>query len=619
MLSELVFRCLLTLLTILRYTMRKSSHYTLSHCLAAIGLGLFDTLGLVDKVRCTLYPGEPGSNPQRSSSACTGSTNGIYCARLEMRLINTSSFKILEFNPPKIPRYAILSHTWTDDEFIFSDRNSRDRRDSNGFKKISGCCTLAAAEGWQYLWVDTCCIDKSSSAELTEAINSMYKWYEKSEVCYVYLEDFLLEAEQKYRGGRFPFSRWFSRGWTLQELLAPQNVVFYDREWTEIGSKTFLRAKISSICWISSDHLDRPKEASIATKMSWASRRHTSREEDMAYCLLGLFEINMPLLYGEGDNAFYRLQCEIIQSSADESIFAWKDHRYSDSGLLAKSPSAFVDSNDIVPIYMKPARPPYYMTNNGLAIEFVVRRLEKRRTLRHDYFHASLACARAWDKEKPVMLTLRTANGDTSARENCGLLEFDTEKTSSSRVPERLTFYISSTNRLQRPIAELPIGWLPIAVKLTWSAKADLVSIEDYSEPRRDLLYNESGLIISSHQVEVPKHFALKFTSFKGRVFFLSWFHFAPQVPVCFFDVGRNSHVVHARGDSTAFINVLMQSSVNRIPLASNGNLSSQHDSGRFLWIKTRLEYIKEPEDIEEHPRQVVEVDITNIDRSMFI
>ena len=536
-----------------------------------------------------------------------------------MRLIDTSSFEILEFNPPKIPRYAILSHTWTDDEFIFSDRNNPDRRDSNGFKKISGCCTLAAAEGWQFLWVDTCCIDKTSSAELTEAINSMYKWYEKSEVCYVYLEDFWLGTDLEYRGVRFRNSRWFSRGWTLQELLAPQNVVFYDREWIEIGSKTFLKAKISSICWISSDHLDRPKKASIATKMSWASRRHTSREEDMAYCLLGLFDINMPLVYGEGDNAFYRLQCEIIQSSADESIFAWKDHRYSHTGLLAKSPSAFVDSNDIVPIYMKPARPPYYMTNNGLAIEFAVRRLGKRHKLSHDYFHVSLACARAGDKETPVMLTLRTINGNTSARENCGLLEFDTQKTVLSHVPERLTFHISNANRLKLPISELSIRWLPIAVKLTWSAKADLVSIEDCSEPRRDLIYNESGLIISSHQVEKPSHFALKFTSFEGRVFFLSWFQIMPQVHVYFFDLGRNSHVIYARGDSIAFLNVLMQSSVSRVPLASNDNLSSQHDWGRFLWIKTRLEYIREPEDIEEHPRQVVEVDINDVDRSMFI
>lgn len=536
-----------------------------------------------------------------------------------MRLINTSSFELLEFNPPKIPRYAILSHTWTDDEFVFSDRSNPDRRDSKGFKKIAGCCALAAAEGWQFLWVDTCCIDKSSSAELTEAINSMYKWYERSEICYVYLEDFVLKAAREDHGESFRYSRWFSRGWTLQELLAPQNVVFYDRRWIEIGSKTFLKNKISSICWISPDHLNRPKNASIATIMSWASRRHTSREEDMAYSLLGLFDINMPLLYGEGDNAFYRLQCEIIQSSTDESIFAWKDHRLSRSGLLAKSPSAFTESNDIVPIYIKEiARPPYYMTNSGLAIELVVRRLEKRHRLDHDHFHASLACARAKDKDTPVMLALRTINGDTSARENCELLEFDTQKTFLSHRSERLTFHVSNANNLEWPISKPPVGWLPIAVKLTLSAQSDLVSVEDYSEPRRDLFYNEGGSIISSHEVEKPKHLALKFTSFEGYVFVLAWFETMSQVPVYFFDMGRDSHVVNAKGYNMAFFNILLQSSVKRVPLASTDNVSSQLDTGKFLWIKTRLEYIKKPEDIEEYPRQVVEVDITSVDRSMF-
>ena len=537
-----------------------------------------------------------------------------------MRLINTSSFELLEFNPPKIPRYAILSHTWTDDEFVFSDRNNPDRYDSKGFKKISGCCTLAAAEGWQFLWVDTCCIDKSSSAELTEAINSMYKWYEKSEICYVYLEDFSLKAAQEDRGESFRYSRWFSRGWTLQELLAPQNVVFYDREWMEIGSKIFLKAKISSICWISPDHLNRPKIASNATIMSWASRRHTSREEDMAYSLLGLFDINMPLLYGEGDKAFYRLQCEIIQSSRDESIFAWKDRSLSYSGLLARSPSAFEESNDIVPIYIKEiTRPPYYMTNNGLAIELVVRRLEKRRRTGHDHFHASLACARAKDKDKPVMLALRTINGHKSARENCELLEFDTQKTFLSHRSERLTFHVSNANSLYWSLPVPPVKWLPIAVNLTLSAQSELVSVEDYSEPRRDRFYNDGGLIIFSHEVEEPKHLALKFTSSEGHAFFLAWFEKLSQVSVYFFDMGGDSDGVCAKAYNMAFHNILSQNSVKRVPLASTDNVSSYLDERKFLWIKTRLEYIKKPGEIEEHPRQVVEVDITSVDRSMFI
>ena len=532
-----------------------------------------------------------------------------------MRLINTSSFELLEFNPPKIPRYAILSHTWSDDEFVFSDRDNPDRRDSKGFQKISGCCALAAAEGWQFVWVDTCCIDKSSSAELTEAINSMYKWYERSEVCYVYLEDFLLEAAREDRGESFRESRWFSRGWTLQELLAPQNVVFYDRKWIEIGSKTFLQAKISSICGISSDHLNQPKKASIATKMFWASRRHTSREEDMAYSLLGLFGINMPLLYGEGDNAFYRLQCEIIQSSADESIFAWKDDNYSRSGLLAKSPSAFAESNDIVPAkyYIKP---PYYMTNDGLAIELVVRRLKERQRGCDHYFHAYLACARAGNPGKPVMLILRKVELENSARttrESCDLLEIDTKKTFLNPGSERLTFFISSATSPKWPSCEL-IEKVPIAVKLTLSARSELVSVEDYSEPLRDFSYNEDGSVISLLQVDKSEKLALKFTIFGGHVFVLAWFGL-----LCFYDIGRNSHVVNPKeSNSMDFFDFLSQISVKRVFLASTDNASAQLDSKKYLWIKTRIEFIKKPEDIEEHPRQVIDVDITSVDRSMF-
>lgn len=164
-----------------------------------------------------------------------------------MRLIHTSTFELVEFSPPYIPYYAILSHTWGKDEFVFSDRNQPHRRDSAGFKKISGCCALAASEGWQYLWVDTCCIDKSSSAELTESINSMYKWYEKSKICYVYLADFSIKAGQNSSNCKLADSGWFTRGWTLQELLAPTIVVFYDKNWIEIGSKSFLQAQISHI------------------------------------------------------------------------------------------------------------------------------------------------------------------------------------------------------------------------------------------------------------------------------------------------------------------------------------------------------------------------------------
>ncbi|KAI4264130.1 MAG: hypothetical protein L6R42_000754 [Xanthoria sp. 1 TBL-2021] len=396
-----------------------------------------------------------------------------------MRLINTTSCDIREFIPGKIPSYAILSHTWGDDEYIFSDRDIPHRRDSAGFKKISGCCSLALSQGYDYLWVDTCCIDKTSSAELTESINSMYKWYEHSHICYVYLSDYSLEEARHGRGKSFRHSRWFTRGWTLQELLAPDDVVFFDAAWMEIGSKTFLHTYLTDICRISTRHLSHPKEASVAAKMSWASKRETTREEDVAYSLLGIFGVNMPLLYGEGKNAFFRLQCEIIQSSSDESIFAWKDARLDHptfySGLLAAGPLCFEGSGDIVPIRLKHHdRPPYSLTNQGLSIELSPyghdghdgheckpdendpkfasdlryngdQRLGEINAVNGFRFKSVIACARDSTIHAPVMLKFRIVTGRLASRVNCSVIEFDernTDRAMRSRKNATQTYFI---------------------------------------------------------------------------------------------------------------------------------------------------------------------------------
>ncbi|KAL9632662.1 MAG: hypothetical protein Q9204_003704 [Flavoplaca sp. TL-2023a] len=368
-----------------------------------------------------------------------------------MRLIDTWTYEIREISPGDKPTYAILSHTWGDDEYVFSDRHDLHRRQSAGFKKISSCCALAAGQGYEHLWVDTCCIDKTSSAELTESINSMYRWYEEAKICYVYLSGFCLEQAQHGIGIRFQSSRWFTRGWTLQELLAPEVVVFYDADWTEIGSKTFLKDTLSEICCINIEHLSNPKKASVATKMSWASKRQTTREEDIAYSLLGLFGVNMPLIYGEGANAFFRLQCEIIRSSADESLFAWRDSRMLGySGLLATSPRCFEESGGIVPIRLKELdRPPYFLTNQGLSIEvellaagrqpdrsddfkkILLANRDSRLKGRHEdcgrpnIVKTVLGCAREHIQEAPVMLTLGIIDGKLASRINCDSLEYD--------------------------------------------------------------------------------------------------------------------------------------------------------------------------------------------------
>ncbi|RYF42599.1 MAG: hypothetical protein EOO38_19570, partial [Cytophagaceae bacterium] len=234
---------------------------------------------------------------------------------------------------------AILSHRWEGDEVTFHemrslpDESHGTARRKKGFEKISQCCRQALRSGLEYTWVDTCCIDKSSSAELSEAINSMYQWYQNSAVCYAYLsdiepesvyedfdynlliEDVTPDGEEKKKAlhAHIAQSRWWTRGWTLQELIAPSNLEFYGKNkqgWVHMGNKFLLLDVIMSRTGITREVLSGLDigKCSIAMRMSWASDRETTRVEDIAYCLLGMFGVNMPLLYGEGKKAFLRLQ-----------------------------------------------------------------------------------------------------------------------------------------------------------------------------------------------------------------------------------------------------------------------------------------------------------------------
>jgi hypothetical protein len=260
-----------------------------------------------------------------------------------MWLINVETMQLEDFTVRPAPQYAILSHTWSEEEVSlqeFTCQNA-DTAKKEGFAKIEGTCRLAAENHIKYAWVDTCCIDKSSSAELTEAINSMFQWYKNAVVCYAYLSDLSprQDAVMKYLGvndSRQDYSlasrnelqgcKWFTRGWTLQELIAPKTVRFYDKTWTFRGTKDDLAEPIESITHIDNAVLRDYKklaDISIAGRMTWASKRKTTRVEDVAYCLLGIFDINMPLLYGEGNKAFTRLQEEIIKNNSDLSIFGW--------------------------------------------------------------------------------------------------------------------------------------------------------------------------------------------------------------------------------------------------------------------------------------------------------
>jgi hypothetical protein len=252
-----------------------------------------------------------------------------------MWLLNTHTLKLEAFLS-RIPEYAILSHRWEETEELSFGDVTADYQHLKGYQKVEAFCQQARRHDFQHVWVDTCCIDKKSSADLGEAINSMYMWYKNATVCFVYLYD--VEGRDDLSQ-----SSWFTRGWTLQELIAPTKLRFYDRNWSLIASKYDLSAELEAITGIPQDALQnfRHDDFCIAEKMSWAARRTTTREEDSAYCLLGLLDVNMPLLYGEGSKAFLRLQEEIMRTSTDLSILLWQGSASTTNGMLAAAPCCF--------------------------------------------------------------------------------------------------------------------------------------------------------------------------------------------------------------------------------------------------------------------------------------
>ncbi|KAH8586520.1 heterokaryon incompatibility protein-domain-containing protein [Bisporella sp. PMI_857] len=281
-----------------------------------------------------------------------------------MRLINVETLKLEEFFGDKARPYAILSHTWGDDKEEVSFRDIERgviNKAGNGYIKFERCCTQAKKDGLKYAWIDTCCIDKSNAVELGEAINSMFQWYKEAFICYVYLSDVPPGDKSQDPGSKFFTSRWFRRGWTLQELLAPKQQHFFDQKWSSLGTKLELSSVIQKITGIHRLFLlgsAALHEASVAQRMSWAANRVTKRKEDIAYCLLGIFGVVMPTIYGEGDRAFSRLQQEIMKDTRDDSILAWGlnlgesiPSRSADvisGGVLATTPSDFAKCRHIV-------------------------------------------------------------------------------------------------------------------------------------------------------------------------------------------------------------------------------------------------------------------------------
>lgn len=276
-----------------------------------------------------------------------------------------------------------------EDEVLFDDITAGEAwNQKSGATKVHESCKTAKTRGYGYIWIDTCCIDKSSSAELSEAINSMFRWYEMSDICFAYLADVAEDSiteNSTYEdfASTLASSKWFTRGWTLQELVAPKQVVFFNKHWEPIGDKFRHAPELSKITGIQilvlrrghgsipprwKDHVSVSNKCicgcrspyisirailrsfSTAQKMCWASKRETTREEDTAYCLFGLFEINMPLLYGEGGpKAFFRLQKQIIRQSNDQSIVAFSRYKLFSPSPLADSPRNFEGGDSIYP------------------------------------------------------------------------------------------------------------------------------------------------------------------------------------------------------------------------------------------------------------------------------
>lgn len=337
-----------------------------------------------------------------------------------MRLLETTTLELHEFFGDAIPSYAILSHTWAEEEVSYQLLSKSEAQSLAGYKKITAFCKLAAAQGWKYAWADTCCIDKTSSAELSEAINSMWRWYGKSSMCFAHLADCVNNESYGSHSTAFSSeirnSRWFTRGWTLQELLAPAKIVFYDSKWNLIGDRDTLSFDISIATGISRLHLRHPQQASVAAKMSWMSKRQTTRSEDIAYSLLGLFHVYMPLIYGEGSNAFIRLQQEIVKVSNDESIFAWTDDSLVQSGMFALSPAAFTDAGNII-TFQHPSirKTPYSVTNFGLAIEAdasVYDRVITANTMKPYAWKLPIACTRGSERQH-LTISLLSVAGNT--------------------------------------------------------------------------------------------------------------------------------------------------------------------------------------------------------------
>lgn len=370
-----------------------------------------------------------------------------------MRLLNVHSLHLEKYDDiDETPGYAILSHRWSKNEVKFGHFQATDwdlltrhaggvsHEDNVGLAKILSACSVTKTFDLDYLWMDTCCIDGGSSTEVTQAINSMFRWYQRAAVCSVYLFDVSTDSSQhghiisrrQYACkrnetltiGPFQKSQWFKRGWTLQELLAPRELVFFDHLWNRIGVKTEMTKEVQKATRIDPKYLGGHfEDASIATKLSWVADRTTTLPDDMAYCMVGILGVSMDIRYGEEARAFMRLQELLIEKVPDDSIFAWTDRTMradQGHGLLAPSPACFRHCGNIQsrgPNYRRKAQPPQ-VTSLGLRLSTPAGLLPSSRR--------RLVVLDCWEEDESndysVAVLLRKDKSGTWRRYSCNML-----------------------------------------------------------------------------------------------------------------------------------------------------------------------------------------------------
>ncbi|KAE9969571.1 hypothetical protein BLS_005313 [Venturia inaequalis] len=413
-----------------------------------------------------------------------------------MRLLNSTSLCFKEFlTATDRPAYAILSHTWGDEEITFEDvkRGESHYKKKQGYSKLEGCCRKAREDGYEWVWIDTCCIDKSNSVELSEAINSMYLWYKISSVCYVYLSDVPTIDS-------FSSSKWFTRGWTLQETIAPDYLEFYSKDWHALGTKRSLHRIISVITGIPEAVLGGGSHdsCSVAQKMSWASNRTTTKPEDMAYCLMGIFHVNMPMLYGEGGSgAFHRLQHGIMGTTEDHTLFTWRprDDAPVNVGFLANSPRAFLPQLEPVhPTDSARESEPPSSTSRGLRIQLpLLPELDKPSTMEIDSMHRAVLNVKHTLTGKRAYVRLAKDRGKANYRrvdDNIGFVHLEDHET----VPLS-TIYV---NHMSADLREDVSSQIAMASQLVISVNSNTVKLVDC------LVYDYGRLAVREHGIKIP-------------------------------------------------------------------------------------------------------------------